>query len=850
MIPIFRQFSIRYIKERKGRTITTIFGITLGIVLIIATAIVNRTTVASFEELVSTAAGKAQLQVLSSTNGGFPEDYLKDIKKINGVSGAYPIVTGNSKVIRSNEQIDLIMIYGVEINIDKEVRDYDLTKGRLVKEEDREIVLTEQWARINQYKTGDKISLLTKNGLKFFKVVGLISDKGVGFTNGGKFAITNLRSGREMFAREERLDQVDITIKDGFTIEEVKADLENRLTNDLIIERPSGRGKDIEDTMASYNFFLSLTGAISLLVGIFIIYNNMEISVEERRFHIAMLRALGLKRKKIIALVLTEAGLLGLVGGIIGIILGFGLARGMASVVSDLTSALIRVNITRLELTPEIIITGLIAGPIIAIISSLGPAYGMLKINPLEALNPIETSWGNRNKNVIVTGIISLILGLIILFSFVFIEDKYFENLTAGQAEGFGVVGIGLLLFGLIVLMPIIFKIVLKRIGSRSVTFSLALDNLARTPGRTSATVAGVMIALIMMILVATISSSSERFTRDWIERAIGWDMLVSSGFEGTVIDVPVDEVLGQKLRKMKEIKIANTLRFTRTQYKGKHLMLNTFDMETLFDFADFNIVDGSKNLFEKRMKTGRYIALNTVAGKKLRLKAGEEIKFNTPKGPKYFNIAGIVNETGGDIGVIYMDRLVYKKLWNDSRVDGYDVVLNEGYSVDKVKKKIENKFGKDYYLDILTHENFEKNILALIKQSFTLSNLIVYIALIVAAVGIMNTALISVWQRTREISILRAVGARKNQARLILLNEALVIGLIGTLVGILIGSFLGKIMVDANAKVTGVFLQYYVPWVATVIAFVLAMILSVLSSIIPGRVAARLNIVEGLRYE
>ncbi len=850
MISIFKQYSFRYIKERKVRTATTVFGITLGIVLIIATVIVNRSALASYQKLVSSAAGKTELQVRPLADSGFQKKYLLDVLEVKGVKGAYPLVIGNSLVSKGEKKLDMIMIYAVDERIDQEIRDYDLSKGRFISGEEKEVVLTEQYAKINKFKLGDEVNILTKKSFVPFKIVGLMSDKGAGNTNNGKFAVINMDEGQAIYSRQGRYDQIDLTIKKGFSVEEVKNSLEKKVGQELDIVKPASRSKDIEGSMDSYNFFISLTGAVSFLVGIFIIFNNMEISVEERRFHIAMLRALGLRRKRILALVLFEAGILGALGGLLGIILGYWLAKGMATVVAGLISALFRINITELKLTSDTILIGLIGGPLVSILSTLGPAYRMLQIDPLEALVPMETSWGKRSKMSILFGFISLILGNIILLSFIFVGTSYFEKYSIVQVEAFGVTGIAFLLIGLIIIMPNMVKAVLNKLGSRLVVLRLAIDNLVRTPGRTSATVAGMMIALIMMIMVATLSLSTKRLTRDWIEKAIGWDMLVSSSYQGTKMDVPLDEELGEKLRKMKEVKIANALRFTKTLYKGKTVNLLTFEMETLFEFGKFNIMEGDIDLFEKKMKTGRYVALNASASRKLNLENNETIEFKTPNGPAEFEIAGIVNEAGGDVGAIYMDRPTYKKLWGDSRVDGYDVVLNKGYAVKDVKRKIEKRFGQDYYLAIREHEQFKKEVLSLLDQSFTLANLIVYIALFVAAVGIMNTALISAWQRKREISTIRAIGAKKRQTFYILLNETIVIGFTGTAIGLSIGTFIGKVMVDANASVTGVNLDFYLPWTAIIFGFAVAMILSVLSSVIPGRVAAGTNIIEGLRYE
>lgn len=850
MLSVFGQFSLRFIKERKGRAAATVFGITLGIVVIVATAIVNRSTLASFKQMVTTSAGKAELQVLPSVRSGFDAKYVNVISGVRGVKGAYPVVTGNTRVVKDARDVDTLMIYGVDASIDRKVREYDLSKGRFIGGRGREIVLTSQWASDYGVKAENDVTLLTAAGLKSFRVVGLISDKGAGNTNGGKFAVTDIETAREMFTRAGRVDQVDVTLEDGFKEDAVKASLESELGKTFVVERPAGRGKDVEDSMAGYQFMLSLAGSISLLVGLFIIYNNMEISVEERRFSIAMMRALGLRRKKILLLVLGEAAILGSVGGFIGVILGAGLARSMAMAFAGISSALNRVNLTELGLTPGIFLTGLAAGPAAAMAAALGPAYRMVKVSPMEALVPVETSWGKRNRRTIALGVLLLIVGAAALIALTFPEKFRVVRLTEDQFKAFGVGGLGLLVGGSVLLMPGALRAFLKRVAPRRIVPRMALDNLGRVSGRTSAAIAGMMIALIMMVSNAAQSLSYGEYTRNWIDKSVGWDMLVSSSYFGAQMDVPLDEEFGRNLRAIEGVKIACTLRFTRASYGGSMVNLSAFDMDTFFRFAKFDLQDGEGGKIEERMKSGEYVAVSSGAARTFKLKAGNVMELSTPDGKARFKVAAVVKDLGSDNGNVYIDRPTYKRLWGDSRVDGYDVVLKDGYTVEEVKERIEREIGKGRHLTIRTHEDFKKGIMSLVDQSFALTDLVIYIAVFVATVGIMNGALISVWQRKREISTLRALGARRRQVSRILLTEAVAIGLTGSLFGTAIGMFLGKAMVESGRVLTGIILEYKAPWPVVVWAVALAVGLSSVVSVIPGRAAARSSIVDGIRYE
>ncbi|MHB0976022.1 MAG: FtsX-like permease family protein [Candidatus Aquicultorales bacterium] len=850
MLGIFRQFNLRYMRLRKGRTAATVGGIALGVVMIVATAIVNRSTLASFEQLVTTAAGRAELQVVPHSGSGFSEEYLRNIEKTFGIQGAYPVVTGTTRVLHKGKEIDALLVYGVDVKKDRQARDYRFESGRFVKAGTAEVVLSAAWAEDHGIGVGDSVGLLASRGIVPFKVAGLIASRGFGVTNAGKLAVISLPDAQTMFAREGKYDQVDIVLEKETTADSVQSRLERKLGPGLAVERPAGRGKDVEETMSGYRFMLGLTGSISLMVGLFIIHTNMETSVEERRYSISMLRALGLRRRRIMALILAEAVFLGLVGGAVGTAVGFFLARAMATALAEVSSALTRLHLTDLGLTPGIVATGLLAGPAAAVAASFPPAYRMLTVSPKEALVPIETSWGRGSWKTYTLGAVFCLIGAGLMLGLIFPEVTGSGALSAGQFEAVGVVGLGILFIGTAAMLPLALRAVARFSRTRSIPLRLAFDNLSRAPGRSSATIAGMMVALTIFVALAAQSSSYERYTRDWIDTSVGWDMLVSSSYFGTQMDVPLDEEFGERLRKIEGVESACTLRFTKTTFKGTKMSLSAFDMDTFFTFVDWDVVDGDERLMESRLRAGTHVAVSTIAARRFGLKPGDEMTFETPEGRASFTLAAVVKDLGGDTGTIYIDRPTYKRLWGDARVDGYDVVLKDGYKVADVKTTVEEEFGKDRNLTIRTHEDFKEGILDIVEQSFSLTDMLVNIAILVAAVGITNASLISVWQRKRELAALRALGARSGVIKRIMLGEAVIQGVCGAVVGSAIGILMGRTLVAAGHQVTGLLLDYRVPWATIVVAFAVATTLSAAGSVIPSRSATRDSIVADLRYE
>lgn len=853
MLTLFRTFNLRHLTKHKLRTATIIFGVALGVIMVVATALVNQSILRSYRSLIDTAGGKTGLQVLSNTRSSLPESMVGEVAKVKGVKAAVPVVRADAFAFIKGEQSGGLLIYGIDPKKDVAARDYEFSAGRQIKPgEPSSIVVTKVWAKEKDLKLGDKINVTGSKGFKEFKIIGLLADSGPARASLGSFAVMDIDTAQSTFNRVGKVDQVDIVLGDDEKPATVQKRIKAKLNGRAEVEIPATRGTDVQKSVEGMGVFVALAAMISLFVGASIIFNNLEISVEERRKGISTLRALGLPRRKILSLVLIEAVFLGLIGSVFGIIFGTVLANALSVAFADSILAFQRVRITDLGITLQVIILGLLMGPVIAAVASIGPALRMLKVAPLEALRPFETAW--RPKASIWKFILSVLLftagigSMFALVNVLEINNKLAQNNQA--VSKYLLASVFLTFLGSVLLMPHLLSITVRRGQMRSFTWRMALDNLRRVPGRTAATITGMMIAITMMVAMSGMTDSLMHHITNIFDKMLGWDLLVEANVLGTSGGVPLTEDFGKELAKVKGVKIITPETFNVIKLRGYNVQLTTLDMNSFFKWSDIELKEGEHDRVVEDMKKGRSIMVNSMLAKKFGFEVGEIVTLNTPTGKARLKVAGVFNYMSQDPGTMFMERSDYKKYWKDDSVDSFAVVVAEGHNAKDVAKRIKDSFAKDYGIKVRETAEFKDKIRGMINSQFSLTNMLIYIAIIVAAFGIINSSLISILQRSRELSIVRALGARRRQVRRIILNESIVMGFAGALLGGILGIGLGLLMVIGQGIIFDMAVKYYIPWMAVLVGFAISLGLTVMGSVIPARAALKVEIVEGIKYE
>jgi len=847
---------------RPVRTILTTLGVALGIALYVGIDIINRSTLGYFRESVDAIAGKAKLSVTAG-EAGFPEDRLEVVEKTAGVKSAVPVITSQAYLAGTNESL---FILGVDLLKEQAVRTYKTTDEQGIADpliflnQPDSIILTHTFADLHHLKIDDSFELATARGKKKFVIRGMLSAEGPAKAYGGAIAIMDLDGAKYTFGKENKLDRIDIIPSEKFSVDEVKINLDRALGSGFTVQRPESQAESTERVVKSFQAILTFFSTLALLVGLFLVTNSVSISVAERRREIGTLRALGATRKGILGLFLADAALMGALGSIVGIGLGRILASGLLKLVTQSMAAQFKmhVDVTHLSFTPTQMIEAILVGTLASMIAALWPAYKASTIQPLEALKQNDvtqlqkkTGFYRASPYVAAAMLLYLTVASYLEFGSKNVMLEYLNQVCA-------IVGSALAGPPIVVLLIRIFRpIIIPFFG---ITANLAEKNLLRNPQRTGSNVMSLMVGLILVILISTVNVSFKSTVVNWFDKIRRGDLLVTSTGNAVALDVqPLHEDVGVEIAQITGVdggprKSAYAIRYISSYFEDRQIGIKAYDEPdpkvgySGFDVQDRPVNEAGDALFHNSEPT---ILVSANFMLHFHRKAGDTIRLKTPEGDIDFKIAAIVVDFAAANGVIYISRERYKKYWHDPLVTFFGVRVLPGFNSQDVRKNIDQKLSKLRNLQVISNAEFRDQMNQVIDQSFAYTRAIEAAALLVGLLGLLNTLLISVLERTRELGMLRALGMSKKQLSRMILQEALIQGSFGSIAAVGLGVWVGYLWITHSlAALLGWIVTFYFPWQPIAITMVIGTFTALIAGIYPALRAVRLEITDALDYE
>ncbi len=335
---LFRLLTLRSMRSRSLRFLLSTFGIVLGVAGMLSIRATNQTALNSILSLFESTSGRAKLTIsnASADDGGFSEKTLDKVIDLQGVLVADPLVIESTDLADKevSDQLDIsffgasgggLLLHGIVPQYELQTRDYTLKDGRFLSEDlkEREVVLVESFAEDEDIQVNEIIKIITPNGTKELKVVGLIAREGPGKTNNGSFGVIPLEAAQELFNRSNDLDQIDIVPVNSNPstdeLSQLRDSIQQQLGDDYAVTYPSGQGERMTQMLQNYQIGLNFMSGVALFVGAFLIYNAFAMTVVERTREFGMLRTIGMTRRQVISQVLVEAGFLGILGSALGV---------------------------------------------------------------------------------------------------------------------------------------------------------------------------------------------------------------------------------------------------------------------------------------------------------------------------------------------------------------------------------------------------------------------------------------------------------------------------------------------------------------------------------------------------
>ena len=861
--------TVRNLRTRLGRTLLTSLGISLGVAVILAIQITNQSTIDSINQVFNRAAGQANLLVvpnslLNGTGESLEENLLSKIQNAAQVEVASPTLRTQSLLASEAEDWKLTFgviglasgsvldVYGIEPEVDPLLRVYNISSGRMPREDAYEVILPLEFAADKGLHLEDDLILLTPDGTARLEIVGLLNSEGVALRNSGAVAFVPLSVVQDLFLRGGEIDEIALKISpeivdDADAMDELKDELEQRAGRNARVIYPAARGQIMARMLGTYQQGLSFFSLIAIFVGTFLIYNTFSMTVVERTHEIGMLRAIGMTRGFVLTLVLIEAAILSLIGSLIGLGLGIFLARGLMLVMG----AFLASGESVLTVPPIGLIQSLVVGIFVTLAAALVPAVQAARISPLEALR-IQGRSGEKIRPIVwISGLVLLFVGLSAHYGLDFRPEVAFSIVSTN---------IIFILLGATLTVPLLVSSLERATRPLAKTFYgneglIGSANVRRSVGRTTLTVASLIVALAMIVGVASLSDAFESDFSSWIDASLGGDLYVHS-------PVQMRRSFSHKLESVPGVEAVSAASIILVRIAPRSLppdlaeddtfFINVIDTETYHQVGTLEFVSGQGDAEQNwsAFEQGNAVFISSVVSENYGMDKGDTIYLQTRRGERPFLIAGVIVDffaQGQTITGTYQDMRTW---FNDSGVDRFTVQVEDSASLTEVVEEIETRYQNSDNISVQTTQAMKAQVEGLMNQSLRLFDVLSLIGVIIGSLGVINTLTMNVLERTREIGGLRSVGMTRKQVVRMVLAEALGLGAMGAIYGLAFGYIFAQVMISELNSTNGYDLNYVFSPQPFLIGLILAVFISQLAALSPARRGASLNIVEAIQHE
>lgn len=822
----------RYLLRRRLRTALTTLAVVFGVAVIFAVNSLIPSMLSALEGTFLGVSGQVDLTVSSATGETFDPAVTDAVRRVSGVAAASPSLRRLVNVGNGGNQLELV---GIDLASAQSVRRYQVTSGRFLESGDSNAALiSEPLAQASGLRPGSDLPIPTLRGEVPLKVVGVVS------STVGERVIVPLATAQDLFGAPGRANTVDISIAAGADRGTVKAALEGALGPAYRVGSVVQQS-DTFGTLQAAQVGLNIFGLLALFMGGFLIFNTFRTVVVERRHDLGMLRAVGATRRTIVSLILVESLLQGVVGTVLGLGLGYLFAFGTIAASDRLLEQYLRARATGVFLSPEIFALSIGLGIGVTLLAGLLPAINASRVPVMAALRPEPPSSGGFRvgKGVLAGGLLAALAVAAIVSG----------NSTAA--------GVGALLFlaALVLLAPALVRPIARLLQpALGLAFAgearIAEGNMRRQPGRAAVTASAIMIALAIIVTLTSLLASIQRTFYDYIERSLAADVILLPPSLVLGANVGAGPALEQSLAKTPGIGVVATLEYAGSVVNGSQVEVLAFDPKVYPKVANFLFDQGGPAVLQE-MDAGRVAIITPVMASTAGLRVGDALRVQTPDGITEYRVGAVAAEyLTAKINTLYISQ---KNMATDFH-RSEDVVLMANLAPGADREQVKARIGemlKSYpQFTLYWGADLRAEQRNTISQAFLGVSLLLVVMIIPSLLGLINTLAINVLERTREIGVLRAIGATRAQIRGLVLAEALLLGAAGALLGMFAGLALGYglTMMVAAAMVPSMTFSF--PLDGLVIAAVIALLMAVIASLLPARQAAGLRIVQALRYE
>ncbi|MEA2164733.1 MAG: putative transport system permease protein [Thermoanaerobaculia bacterium] len=922
---ILRALILRPILREPMRTVLTILGIAVGVAVVVAIALSNQSALRAFSESVDAVAGRANYQIVS--DAGLSEDVLRALQPFwpQGVRFA-PVIDAEGVVDLPSErrrpggwpggvsppteQIP-VRLLGVDLLSDLHFRDYRYASVVTSNQESAatylslfsndSVVVPASFAREHALRLGSPLVLNIQGVRRTMIVRGLLEAHGPATAFNGAIVIADIAVVQPAFGLEGKLTRIDLIVPD----ESLVAPIMRVIPASARLERPARRNQRVEKMLRAFRVNLFALAGVALLVGMFLVYNTVLISILRRRKDVGVLKTLGTSATQIFGAFILEGLAFGVVGSIAGVALGRGLAWMILKLIGQTVNALYVSSAPQaIELTPAIVAAGVAVGTILSLLSAIQPSIEAAQVRPglllsgvvrrsysfaqpshppsapfgsLRSLragsSPPQEAWGRkaldgedarerwtgreaaREKTTAHgTHTTQIVIAIVC-----FIVAALLSRLPAWN--GIAVAGYAAVLFvvaGFSALAALIVTSASRLLrapyrAAFGIVGELASASIPASLRRTSIAAAALSLAIGMMVAVALMVGSFRETVRVWVDQTVSSDLWLrpSKGLSNADSSA-FPNAISNDLANVPFVAAFDRARARGVLYGDAVVTLASGDFAVAARYGDLPMIaprKSSEALQNAIAKSG--VVVSESLSLKYEKGVGDEIALTTIHGRRSFPITGVYRDYSNDRGVVAMDRALYVRSYDDDAINTIVVYLKPGIDRDTARRNLESILGPKYHAFAVTNGEIRGEVMRIFDQTFLITYALLAVAIVVAVLGVINTLAALILERKRELALLRVLGMTIAQVRRMLVLESSVLGLTSTAAGLAMGYVLSWILIYViNKQSFGWTIAFHTPVRLIAASLAVTFVASLVAGLVPSRLARRIDLAMAMKAE
>lgn len=848
---ILRALILRPLLREKTRTALTILGIAVGVAVVVAIQLANQSALRAFRESVDAIAGRANYQIVGDA-GPLDERVLLGLRPLwsEGVRFA-PVIDVEGMIEPAHQPVRVL---AVDLLSDLHFRDYRYARIETGAKHESlgnyfalfqpdSIIVPAPFAAERGLRIGSRVTMNVLGRRAELVVRGILEAEGPATAFNGNIIVCDIATAQRNFGLTGKLSRIDLLVPEE---RETRVLSRIALPAGARVERPSRRNERVEKMLRAFRVNLFALAGVALLVGMFLVYNTVLISILRRRKDVGILKTVGTAPKQIFGAFLAEGFVFGLAGSLLGVALGYLLASAILRTVGRTINTLyVTSQPEAVTLTPMVIAIGIAVGTILSLLSALQPALEASRVRPTAMIRP------GLQQRVMHP---QLLAGLAVIC---FIAAALISRLPPiGGIAVAGYVAVLCVVAGFSLLAPAIVRTT-SRLASPllerafGIVGRLAAASLPASLRRTSVASAALSLATGMMVAVALMVGSFRETVRIWVDQTVSSDLWLrpSKGLTNAGVALFAPEV-ADALRQVEFVEEIDRARGMNIVYGDTLIMVGSGDFEVAARYGDLPMIaprSSAEALRNAASKKG--VVVSESFALKFDKDVGDTIAI--PGRGHAFPITGVYRDYSNDRGVVVMDRTLFVETFDDRNINTIVVYLKRGVDRNRARLELEKRFGPKYGAFVVTNSEIKLEVMKIFDQTFMITYALLGVAIVVAVLGIINTLSALILERTRELALLRVGGLSTGELRTMIVLESSLLGAASTVAGLVMGYALSWILIYViNKQSFGWTIDFHTPAALIAASLSVTLLASALAGLVPARMAQRIDIASAMKTE